>query len=353
MRLLTLEDTIRLVDMNLTLTALATAYRDLAEGRAACSARHDLLSPGPVADSCHCLKSMSGSLPRWQVSALRLTSDIITWPAVNGRRRRVKIAAAPGGRWVGLVLLFSHSTGEPLALFPDGHVQRMRVGGTGGLGTRYLSRPESRVLALIGSGWQAGAALLAACSVRPIRQVRVYSPNAEHCRSFAVEMSRQTGVEVVAAPSAEAACRGADIISCATNSLEPVVFSRWIEPGMHLTCIRPHEFDAEVYARCSRIVVHSRRSPAEWATAGTDSGKEAGEPTGDAGGGGDGRPELCDLMAGKAQGRQHPAEITAFVNNLGNGLQFAALGAALLERATQQGVGIELPAEWFLQSVPS
>ena len=74
------------------------------------------------------------------VAAVRINSDIITWPTHAGNVRREKVAAASGGRWVGLVLLFSTTTGEPLAIFPDGVLQRLRVGATNALGAKYLAR---------------------------------------------------------------------------------------------------------------------------------------------------------------------------------------------------------------------
>jgi hypothetical protein len=69
----------------------------------------------------------------------------------DGTMRREKIPIADG-RWVGLVLLFSTQTGEPLAIMPDGVLQRTRVGATNGLGAKYLARhmrPERK-------GWDFG-----------------------------------------------------------------------------------------------------------------------------------------------------------------------------------------------------
>jgi ornithine cyclodeaminase/alanine dehydrogenase-like protein (mu-crystallin family) len=57
------------------------------------------------------------------------------------------------------------------------------------------------------------------------------------------------------------------------------------------------------------------------------------------------------LIAGRAVGRRDDAEITCFVNNVGLGLQFAALGVLLMEKAKRLGVGRELPGEWFSETV--
>ena len=87
--------------------------------------------------------------------------------------RRVKLPAAPNGRFVGLVLLFSSETGEPLAIFPDGVIQRMRVGAANGIGVKHLARKDACTVAILGAGWQAGAQLMAVCAVRAIESIAV------------------------------------------------------------------------------------------------------------------------------------------------------------------------------------
>ena len=62
-------------------------------------------------------------------------------------------------------------------------------------------------------------------------------------------------------------------------------------------------------------------------------------------------PDLKDLVTGKAQGRANPQEATCFLNNIGIGLQFAAVGAAVYSEAKAKGIGRELPTDWFLESV--
>ena len=97
---------------------------------------------------------------------------------------REKVPAAPGNRWVGLVLLFSVDNGEPLAIMPDGVMQRMRVGATNGLGIKYLARKNAETVGILGSGWQAGSQLMAACAVRDIKQIRCFSPTRENRESI-------------------------------------------------------------------------------------------------------------------------------------------------------------------------
>jgi ornithine cyclodeaminase/alanine dehydrogenase-like protein (mu-crystallin family) len=267
--------------------------------------------------------------------------------------RRVKLPAA-NGRYVGLVLLFSAETGEPLAIMPDGVMQRIRVGATNGLAVKYLARDDASSIGILGSGWQAGAQLAAACAVRAIKTIRCFSPNQVNREKFAQEMTAQLGVAVEPVAQPEDAIAGADIAMCATNSIDNVFFARWIEPGMHLSAIKLPEIERLAIERANRLVIHTRdEKPLHvttrelavperagnkgWALAKSiDFSKAA---------------TLPDLIAGKAKGRGSAREVTCFVNNLGLGYQFAAAGAVVYRKAKEAGLGHDLPTDWFTQDV--
>ena len=72
-----------------------------------------------------------------------ISSAATTAPAPMEASSSVKVPAAPNERYTGLVLLFSTATGEPLAIFPDGMVQPMRVAATTALGAKALSREDA------------------------------------------------------------------------------------------------------------------------------------------------------------------------------------------------------------------
>jgi alanine dehydrogenase len=93
---------------------------------------------------------MDGVIPKLGIGAVRINSDIITWPTQGNNMRRVKAPAAPNSRYVGLVLLFSTENGEPLAILPDGVMQRIRVGAANGLGIKYLARKDAKTVGILG-----------------------------------------------------------------------------------------------------------------------------------------------------------------------------------------------------------
>lgn len=357
MLVLTADETASLLDMRAVIEALEPVYQDMAEGRAGSVPRSDLLVPNGRPGAVHGLKTMSGCAPRYRTAAIRLNSDVIHWPVgEDGIPRRVKIPAAGPGRWVGLVLLFSTETGEPLAIFPDGHVQAMRVAAACAIAAKYMSRPQVRVMGLFGSGWQARAQVLAMAAVRPLARVQVWSPNPEHRASFARAMTEQVGVEVVAVDRPEAAADGADLVCAATSALGHVVRGEWVRAGMFLTCVRTQELAPEVYYRADRIVLHAREQAPVHVLVGLQEAdlpelRQGWHHPAYEGFGWEQLPLLADLVSGRIPGRQSDDEVTVFVNNIGLGVQFAAVGAMLLERARQRGVGRELPTEWFLQDV--
>jgi len=296
---------------------------------------------------------------------MRINSDIIRWRQEKGRVLKTKIPAAPGDKYVGLVMLFSTQNGEPLAIFPDGVVQRMRVASSSAIAARYLAREDATTLALFGSGWQAGSHLPAMCAVRKIKKVNVYSPTKANRDAFVKEMAPKVTAELRSVDNPDDTARDADIIATTTNSLSRVVNPEWLKPGMHVTCVRVPELGDETIRKVDRLVIHSHKHAPENYVAGFgDDGIPAHDAI-DIIKRGPGKatdylvehpfwlaaPELRELVSGKTPGRESADEITCFLNNLGIGLQFAAVGAVVYAEAKSRGAGHEIPTDWFLESV--
>jgi alanine dehydrogenase len=225
------QDVEKLLTMRECIEVLEEAYIELSEGRGVNRRRSDCLVPSTRDDAVYSLKSMDGVIPKLGIGAVRIDSDIVTWPRRGNNMRRVKVPAAPNGRYVGLVVLFSSENGEPLAILPDGVMQRIRVGATNGLGVKYLARKDATSVGILGSGWHAGAQLMAVCAVREIETIRCFSPDSSHCETFARKMSAVLGVEVEPVGQPEGAIGTVDIAMCATNSVDNIFFERWIKPA--------------------------------------------------------------------------------------------------------------------------
>jgi len=65
------------------------------------------------------------------------------------------------------------------------------------------------------------------------------------------------------------------------------------------------------------------------------------------------RPELSDLLLGRAPGRANDRDITLFFNYSGLGYQFAAAGHVIYKKARELGLGRELDTTLFTSALPS
>jgi ornithine cyclodeaminase/alanine dehydrogenase-like protein (mu-crystallin family) len=340
-----------LVTMQDCIATLEDAYIELGEGRGAFRGRSDICTPSDHASGgMYALKSMDGVIPKLGVGAIRINSDIITYPEIDGVRRRKKVPAAPGERYTGLVLLFSTKTGEPLAILPDGMMQPMRVAATTALGAKCLAREDAEVVALLGSGVQARGQVRAIVQVRKVKEIRVYSTRKDKREAFAAEMSPLVGLEIEPVDAPERAVRGADIVLTATNALVPVLAPEWIENGMHLSTIKAGEVGPDVIRRVDVkatlvrdlepvfISTHGLRVPEE--ASGGMASRDAVT-----------LPELLIARRdGQSRGRTANDQVTCFLNPQGLGFQFAAVGAAIYRKAKELGRGRELPTDWFTET---
>lgn len=359
------EEIAGLVTMPECIARLEETYRDLGERKAGNRRRSDISCVGADLNHRYVFKTMDGLVPRYGVAALRLNSDVIRWQVGPAGIRKDKQPVAAGSKWVGLVLLFSTHTGEPLAIMPDGVIQRLRVGAANAIAARYLAPKDAQVYALLGAGWQAGAQARAMAAVRSLREIRIYSPTAANRERLAAELTEELDAEVRPVNSAERAVRGADIVGAATNSVTPVMETEWIEPHAHVTCVKELELPPDLLERCALVVVHTRQGrPANiLIERGEEPVLEHDPPEllGD-----EARairaqrgtekldlsrqPDLGELVTGRVE-LPPPGARTCFVNTIGLGVQFAALGALVYERARERGLGREIPTEWFLETV--
>ena len=347
--LLTNEDIAQVLDMPTALAALEPLYRDLVAGRAVLRPQTQTYLPGPLPGSSYCLKTVEGGSERLGTVALRVTSDVLRAETAGGVERRVKVPAAPGGKFLGLVLLFSTEHGGLLAILPDGVIQHLRVGAASALAAREMARPDAQVVGLLGAGGQAEAQLLALALVRPLAAVRVYSPRAERRTAFAARMQARLDVPVTPVDNPQEAVEGTDIVAAATNSATPVLDAAWLRPGQHVGFIREFEMSDAVLARADRVVVHTRQGDIDHHT---PRGQEAlARLQRGRGVAWDRYPELGEVLAGEAAGRGRADELTLFMNNFGIGIQFTALATHAYHQARERGLGRELPDDWFLETI--
>lgn len=297
-----------------------------------------------------CCRTIEGGIPKLDSYSLRLNSEVPHMITVNGMRRKYKPPAIEGKYYFGLVFLFGIETGELRAIIQDGYLNQMVTGATGALGVKYLSRPDSTSVGIIGSGWQAQGQLKAVSTVRTIKSVKVFSPTQANREAYATLMSGEIGAEVTPVSSYEEAVRGSDIVITATNSYDSYLQGDWLEPGQHIDAMgggdrtnKMRELFADVYERAAVVAVNSRPQ------AQYDEPLDVLEAIDIGATSWDGISELGGIIAGTDPGRTAGDQITLHRHHTGLGLWYTAAGHALYEAAIAAGAGREVPDELFNQ----
>ena len=366
------QDVEQVLDMKTCLDAIEEGVREYYRGDATCRPRIDVWAPSGNPQGYYQWGSMEGTSRRYGVFATRIKSDIAYWTtSSNGVKTQEKYCQRPG-LFCGLILIFSTDNGEPLAIMNDGHLQHLRVGATAGLAAKYLSRMDADTVGMIGSGGMAWTHALAFAEVRQIKRVQVYSPTQSNREAFAGKLAERLGIDVIPVMSAEAAVKGAQLVSACTDATVPVIPGRAIEAGAFVCTVKGSvELDRSCAERVRTFYTFAPNTDAVGEAFGASvsraqkiSGNHrayvAGQPEDlaripeiEREGGFDKRKVVSfkELFGGANPGRRDAEEILGVGGNQIQGIQFASVGGATYRLIKEKGLGREFPTEWLLQDV--
>ncbi|WP_206668751.1 ornithine cyclodeaminase family protein [Lacisediminimonas profundi] len=237
------------------------------------------------------------------------------------------VTVAPGNPARGLstvhsiFVLFDTASGEPKALLDGEELTLRRTAAASALASRWLSRPDSRTLLVVGTGSLARYMAPAHCAQRPIERVLVWGRNGERARATAAAIREQglpANIELDVATDLAEAAASADIITAATTSTTPLLKRKWISPGTHVDLVggfKPdmREADDDLMAAASLFVDTFAGALAE---AGDlrqpmENGRLQRSAV---------LAEMADLVHGRHPGRREAAEITLF-KSVGTGIE--------------------------------
>lgn len=239
-----------------------------------------------------------------------------------------------------VVLLFDAESGNLVALIEADHLGRIRTGAASGVATRFMARPDASRVGLIGTGRQARTQLEAVAKVRRLAAARVFSRDENHRRNFSREMSEELQIEVEPAESAEAAVRFGEVVITATNSSQPVLRGKWLQPGTHLNAIGANmstrrELDDAAIQRADFMAVDSIQQAQKEAgdlIQGLSSTRRGWEEV----------AEMHDVVAGVRAGRNSPDAVTLF-KSCGIALWDVAVAGHIFNEARAKKKGSEIP----------
>jgi ornithine cyclodeaminase/alanine dehydrogenase-like protein (mu-crystallin family) len=240
-----------------------------------------------------------------------------------------------------LCSLFDGKSGSLVALLQADYLGQMRTGAASAVATQYMARPDAAEIGVFGSGKQARTQLLGVCRVRKIRRAQVYSPNDEHRRAFAHEMSERCQIDVEPVPRPEMAAQDKDIVITATTSRDPVLNGHWLAEGTHINAIGSNflvkaEIDSVGVRRCDSIVVDSKDQARLEAGDFVQPLEEGSIHWADI-------HELGQVIVGRYTGRAHLQDVTLF-KSLGIAIEDLAVAAKVYRKALAAGVGTTI--EW-------
>jgi ornithine cyclodeaminase/alanine dehydrogenase-like protein (mu-crystallin family) len=238
-----------------------------------------------------------------------------------------------------LMYLLWDTAGTPLAMMDAMWIRDVRTGSIGAIGAKYMARPGSNKVAVLGSGRQARSGLTAHAKLFDIKECTVFSPSKEHREEYAHEMGELTGLDITPVESVEEAIKGTDIIITGTGlnmgNANPLLKGDWLEPGMHLSSIGGRgELADDVVTRSGKVVIDSKAQfpyESQDVTAQVNKGLLSWDDV----------SEIHEVVVGTKSGRDSDEEIT-LLKTVGTPLQDLLPAAKVYELAMAKGMGKDL-----------
>ncbi|MBC2690929.1 MULTISPECIES: ornithine cyclodeaminase [Pseudomonas] len=225
-------------------------------------------------------------------------------------------------------------TGKPVLLSEMTLTTAIRTAATSALAARYLARPDSRRMALIGNGSQSEFQALAFHTLLGIDELSLYDIDPAASAKLQANLSTYPALKITIAASVADAVRGADIVTTVTadKAYATILTPHMIEPGMHLNavggdCPGKTELHREIVERARVIVEYEPQSRIE----GEIQQMPADSPV----------VEFWKVVNGQEQARRNPEEVTLF-DSVGFALEDYSALRYVLDVAKALDIGSEI-----------
>jgi ornithine cyclodeaminase/alanine dehydrogenase len=305
------------VGMSEILGALETAFQEHGEGRAEMPPKPGI-HPG---DGDNFIHAMPAYIPALESAGVKWVSGFpgnqaLGLPYING-----------------LLVLNDPVTGMPLAIMDCVWITGARTGAATALSAKYLARPESSVVGVLGCGVQARTNLEGLTAVLPLEAVKAYDIHTEISEAYALEMSTRFGIEAVAVSTPEEAVKSCDIVVTAGPILKTphaTIQAGWLAEGAFASLV---DFDSYWHADAIGEVDKFCTDDTPQLRFYQEEGYFQQIPPVHA--------DLGELVTGRKPGRESPEERT-MTANLGMALDDMAVAPLIYEKAVRKGIGVRL-----------
>ena len=234
----------------------------------------------------------------------------------------------------GLVILNDTETGLPLLVMDCVWITGMRTGAATALAARYLARPDSSTLGILGCGVQGRTNLEALNVLFPLKRVMAYDVSKDAAKKYATEISNRLEIEVIPVKTPKEAVTGCDIVVTAgllQKKPHATIKAGWMDEGAFASMV---DYDSYWHREAIKEADKFCTDDVPQLRFYQDIGYFQDIPAVYA--------DLGELVTGKKPGRESENEriITA---NLGLALNDIAVAPLVYQRAKEKGIGTWLP----------
>ncbi len=234
----------------------------------------------------------------------------------------------------GLLILNNHQTGIPLAVMDCTWITGMRTGAATALSARYLARPDSSTVGVLGCGVQGRTNVEALNVLFPLKQVMAYDTDPTAIERYAQEIQQRFNLDVRPVSTPREAVSGCDIVVTAGPILKKphaTIQAGWMDAGAFASLV---DFDSywhpEAMAEADKFCTDDTAQLHHYQQVGYF---QHIPPL---------HADLGELATGSKSGREQVEEKT-FTANLGLAIDDMAVAPLIYQRAVDNGIGTWLP----------
>ena len=229
-------------------------------------------------------------------------------------------------------LLFDADSGRASALVSANYLTGVRTGASSVIAAKYLSRRESTVLGIIGTGVQAEYQLKATKAVRDVTEVHAWDPSSDNLARFG-RVVAESGLKFVPESERCAVAAAADVLITVTPSQAALVERDWVRPGTHISAMGcdtkgKQELDPKLVAAAALFTDEIRQSVTIGEFQHAFAGRLITEQTI--------RGTIGEVIEGRCDGRQDDEDVTIF-DGTGVSLQDLVVADLAVRLAEEKG----------------
>jgi ornithine cyclodeaminase/alanine dehydrogenase-like protein (mu-crystallin family) len=299
------------------LAALETMFREKGEGHVEMPPK---IGTHPMPDAF--IHAMPAVIPQLKASGMKWVGGFPD----NSRHSLPYIT--------GVLILNDYETGVPISVMDCTWITAKRTGAATALAAKFLARPESQVVGILGCGVQGRSNLEALKVAFPISKVLAYDRHIDRSALYAKEMAAQLGVEVTSVSNPRDAIVSSDIVVTAGPILRTphaTIQPGWLPAGAFASLV---DFDSYWDPAALREVDKFCTDDVPQLEHYREVGYFQNIPVIHA--------DLGELVIGSKPGRETPEERT-ITCNLGLALDDIATAPLIYRRALDRKIGTWLP----------